>query len=95
VQSKIWKPHGKTLLCWVFYYVNDNTNVDIENPQIMHCIFCHNNPINVTNPRTQFKRGIISYYKTNGITFLEKHVNVDQVPIAKIFEEEEQFIERK
>jgi hypothetical protein len=61
----------------------------------MHYIFCHKNSIDATNPRTQFKRGIISYYKTNGITILKKHVNVDHGPIAKIFEEEEQFIERK
>jgi hypothetical protein len=44
--------HGRTSLCWSFYCVNDNTNVDFENPQIMCCIFCHDNPINATNPRT-------------------------------------------
>jgi hypothetical protein len=33
VQKKIWKPHGKTSLCWKFYCVNDNANA-----QIMCCI---------------------------------------------------------
>ncbi len=36
--------------------------------KIMCCILCHDNPINATNPRTQFRKGLISYYKTNGIT---------------------------
>jgi hypothetical protein len=44
-------------------------NVDFENPQIMCCILCHDNPINATNPRIQFRRGLMSYYKTNGIKF--------------------------
>ncbi len=33
--------------------------------------------MNVTNPRTQAKKGLISYYKTNGIIALKKHVDVD------------------
>jgi len=32
-QRKLWKPHGKTSLCWGFYCVNDNANA-----QIMCCI---------------------------------------------------------
>jgi len=32
-QRKIWKPHGKTPLCWIFYYVNDNVEVDLVNTQ--------------------------------------------------------------
>jgi hypothetical protein len=51
------------------YCVNDNTNVDLENPQIIHYILCFNNLVNATNPRTQSRKGLISYYKTNGITF--------------------------
>ncbi len=67
---------GNVMKCFwyvgFFNYVNDNTNVDIENPQIMHYIFCPNNPINATNPRTQFKKGIISYYKTKWNNIFEK-----------------------
>ncbi len=65
VQRKTWKPHGRNfIMC-----VNDNTNVDLENPQIMRCIFYFDSLINATNPRTQSRKGLISYYKTNGITF--------------------------
>jgi hypothetical protein len=48
--------------------VNDNTNVDLENPQIKCCILCFDNLVNATNPRTQSKKGLISYYKNKGIT---------------------------
>ncbi len=59
------------LTCWAFYYVNDNTNVDLDNPQIMHCILCHKNPINATNLRRQAKSELISYFKKNGISSLK------------------------
>jgi len=72
VQRKFWKPHGRTLLCWVFYCENDNTNVNLENPSIMHCILWHNNLVNATNPRTQGRRKLISHFKTNGINIFKK-----------------------
>jgi len=53
----------------------------------MTCILCYNNLINATNLRTQFRKGVISYYKTNGITS-KKHVDANHGQIAKIFEEE-------
>ncbi len=59
---KIWKPHGITSLCWIFYYVNDNAEVDLVNTQIMHCIFYYQNPILRIigiNPRTQAREGLI------------------------------------
>ncbi len=63
--------------------------MDLENPLIMHCILCHKNLVDATNPRTERKRRLISHFKTNGITSLKKHVDVDHHgPIAKIFEEE-------
>jgi len=62
----------------------------------MNCIPCHDNLINATNPRTWFWKGIISYYKTNGITSLKKHVDANHGQIAKIFEEEmNNFLTRK
>jgi hypothetical protein len=51
-------------------------------------ILCEDILVNATNPRTQFKKGLISYYKTNGITSLKKHVDVDHGQISKIFERE-------
>jgi hypothetical protein len=62
----------KTL--WALYYVNDNKNVDVEHAQIMHCIFCYNGPINASNPRTQARKGLISYCKINETTFFKNHV---------------------
>jgi hypothetical protein len=62
VQRNYWKPHRKTSLCWTFYCVNDDTNEDLQNSQIMCCILCHKNPFNAINPRTQAKNGLISYF---------------------------------
>jgi hypothetical protein len=42
--------------------------VDFENTQIMHCILCYQEPIIRINLKTQARKGLISYYKTNGIT---------------------------
>lgn len=53
VQIKFWKLHGRMLLCQAFYYVNDNSNVDFENSQIMCFIHCHKNLINAINRRAQ------------------------------------------
>ncbi len=36
--------------------VNDNKNVDIENPHIILCKFCFDNLVNATNPRTQSRK---------------------------------------
>jgi len=35
---KSWQLHGILSLCWSFYYVNDNIEIDLENTQIMCCI---------------------------------------------------------
>ncbi len=53
VQRKYWKPNGRTLLCWAFYCVNDNRNVDLENTQIMCFVFFHKNVIIAINLRAQ------------------------------------------
>jgi hypothetical protein len=77
VQKKNWKPHGRTSLCWIFYCVNDNAKIDLANKQIMRCIFYYQNLKIGINPKTQMKKGLISYYKTNGIIFLLKHVQIN------------------
>jgi hypothetical protein len=59
VQRKIWKPHGKTSFCWIFYWVNDNAKVGLVNTQIMHYVFCYQNPVIKINLRTQVKKGLI------------------------------------
>jgi hypothetical protein len=40
------------------------------------------------NLETQAKKGLIIYNKTNGITTMKKHVNADEIIIAKMFEGE-------
>ncbi len=56
VQRKFQKLHGLTTLCWGFYCVNDNGEIDFENAQIMRCVLCHKNPITITNPKTQSRK---------------------------------------
>ncbi len=52
-----WKPNSKNVLCWAFYFVNDNKKVDLIAPQVMHCIICYNSPILNLNSKTQVRRG--------------------------------------
>jgi hypothetical protein len=51
-------------------------------------MFYYQNPIIGINPRTQARKWLIFYYKTNGITFLKKHVDENHSFIAQMFEEE-------
>jgi hypothetical protein len=53
-----------------FFYVNDNVEVDFGNTHIMHCIFCYQNLVIGINLRTQMKKGLVSYCKTNGMKIL-------------------------
>jgi hypothetical protein len=69
------------------YYVNDNAKVDLVNIQIMHHIFYYKNSVIRKNPRIQVRKGLISYYKTNGIIFLKKNVDVNHYFITQMFEE--------
>jgi hypothetical protein len=46
------------------------------------CItLCCSKPVLSLNPRKQLKKGLISYYKTNGITCLRKDVDRDHFTI--------------
>ncbi len=47
------------------------------------------------NPRTQMRKGLISYYKTNGIIFLKKYVDADHSFIAQMFEEKMNILLRR
>jgi hypothetical protein len=40
-QIKSWQPHRRLSLCWIFYCVNDNVEIDLEDTQIMRCIICY------------------------------------------------------
>jgi hypothetical protein len=41
-QILFWEPNNKNVLCWAFYCINDNKEIDLIGFQIMHCITCHN-----------------------------------------------------
>jgi hypothetical protein len=53
----------------------------------MRCILCYQKPIIRINSRTQARKGLIFYYKKNGITSLKKHVDAEYTIIANMFEE--------
>jgi len=95
VQRSFWKGNSRNALCWAFYYVNDNKEVNVIAPQTMHCIICHINPILNLNPKIQVRKGITIYNTTNGITTLRKHVNVDHSNVLKKIEREVNFLLRE
>jgi len=49
---------------------------------------CYDNVVNIPNSRTKERRGLITYYKTYGITTLKKHVDANHYVIAKKFQKE-------
>jgi hypothetical protein len=58
----------------------------------MHCILCYQKPIIRINSRTQGKKRLIFQYKISGIISLKKHVDVEHIVIAKMFEKEINFL---
>ncbi len=70
-QIVFWKRNNKNALCWTFYCVNDNKEVNVIIFQTMCCIFCHNNPILNVNPKIQARKGLIIYNGTNDICIEE------------------------
>ncbi len=84
-QKVFWKRNSNNALCWAC--VNDNKEVNVTTPEIMHYILCHNNPILNVNPKTQARKGLIIYNAINGIATLRKHVNSDHFNVLKNFEE--------
>ncbi len=55
---------------------------------MMHYLLCHSQPIVFVNSRKQLRKGLVTYYKTSGITCLQKHLNVDDSTIYEGFQEE-------
>jgi hypothetical protein len=67
-QENIWWPHNQNSLCWSLYYINDGAKVDNKVCRLMKCHVCYHDQITITNSKTQLRKGIISYFKNNGIT---------------------------
>lgn len=72
VQRLFSKPKGRNAICWAFYAVNDNKPMDGKVPQIMRCHLCYK-MLMLYNPRTNLRKGLISYCKSNAILTLKKH----------------------
>lgn len=47
--------------------INDNKEIDCNNPQMKHYILYYNNLVNAYNPTIQARKCLILYYKTNGV----------------------------
>jgi hypothetical protein len=56
VQRNFWRGHITNSLCWGFYCVNDEKEVEITSHQVMKCILCYDNVINIPNPRTKERK---------------------------------------
>jgi len=52
----------------------------------MRYILCYQELVIKINSKTQARKGLIFYYKTNGITSQKKHVDVEHIVITKMFE---------
>lgn len=74
-------------ICWAFYVVNDNRQVNSKVLQVMHCMICHRKDVPLI-AKTKLRKGVISYLKTNGIVIFKNYVDVEHTLIAKKFEEE-------
>jgi hypothetical protein len=70
VQREFWKGHDINFLCWAFYCVNDGKKVETTSHQVMRCILCYDNVVNIPNAIIKEIKGLIIYYKIYGITAL-------------------------
>jgi hypothetical protein len=64
--------------------INDNKEIDRNNFQMKHCILYYNNLVNAYNPIIQARKGLILYYKTNGIINFSNHVN-ENISLLQFF----------
>jgi hypothetical protein len=80
-----WRLHGKNSPTWGFSYVNDELVVDVKVPQVMHYMLCYDRLVNhvILEQITKLRKGLVSYFKSNGIITLKKHVDVDNGIIVK------------
>jgi hypothetical protein len=83
VQRNFWKGHNRNSLCWAFYCVNDGKEVEATSHQVMKCILCYENVVNIPNARTKEIKGLLTYCKTYGIIALKKHVDAYHFIIVK------------
>jgi hypothetical protein len=68
--------------------VNDGKELEVASHQIMQCILCCDNAVNIFNARNKEIKRLITYYKTQCIIVLTKHVDAYRFIIVKKIEEE-------
>ncbi len=67
--------------------INDNKLVDGKILQVMRYHLCSKTLV-LYNLRTKLRKGLISYYKTNGILTLKKHADAKHILLAKELDKE-------
>ncbi|CAK9191917.1 unnamed protein product [Sphagnum troendelagicum] len=89
-QAVKWRPWSRNASSWAFFTVNDNEPVQLEKPQVLRCILCHPEPINLEllAQRTRARKGVITYNKSNGTTAMRKHIESEHAKVAKTYEAE-------
>jgi hypothetical protein len=55
-QRNFWRWHNRNSLCWAFYCVNDGKEVEVASHQIMRCILCYDNVVNILIARTNYEK---------------------------------------
>ncbi len=83
IERKKWRPHNKNTFC-----VKDNSKVNLDVLQMMRCLLCHSQSFSFMNSRKKLRKGQVTYYKTSGITSLQKHLDVNHSTIYKRLQEE-------
>jgi hypothetical protein len=68
--------------------VNDYKEVEVASHQVMKCILCYDNAVNIPNAKIKKRKGLIIYYKNYVIISLKKHVDANHSIIVKKIEEE-------
>jgi len=70
---------------WAFFKVNTNQHIDLFQNQIMGFSIFHSDvvPFEILAMHTRCKKGFITYYKSNGITTMKKHVDFDRFALLR------------
>jgi hypothetical protein len=80
-----WKSHNYNSITWAFYHVKNNQPIDFTQNQIMCCIVCHHQIVGhkILALRTKSWKRFIAYHKSNGITVMKIHIEVEHNNLLK------------
>jgi len=75
----------QSLTYWTYFVVNNDTTVNICNPQMMQCFICH--PIHLEHIDTWGKhKRLLSYNKNHGASALKNHDCHEHLDLYKKWE---------